>query len=67
MVDEWSHHRSLLSTLIQTLGNAFRDYTSNISEEILPDNLRRLRREIRREHKVELPFVVDPAGNCPRW
>jgi protein-disulfide isomerase len=44
------------------LGNDFRDYVFNNQLEISPENLRGYAEKFAAEHKVELPFVVDPEG-----
>ena len=44
------------------MGNEFRDYIFANQLEITPDNLRSYAEKFAAEHKVELPFVVDPGG-----
>jgi len=62
----WSMNAAVIAryfdTHSKTLGNAFRDYVFEHQREILPDNLRSYAEKFATEHKVELPFVVDPAG-----
>ena len=62
----WSMNAAIIAryfdTHSKTLGNAFRDYVFEHQREILPDNLRSYAEKFATEHKVELPFVVDPAG-----
>jgi len=62
----WSMNAAIIAryfdTHSKTLGNAFRDYVFEHQREILPDNLRSYAQKFATEHKVELPFVVDPAG-----
>jgi len=62
----WSMNGAIIAryfdTHSKTLGNAFRDYIFEHQREILPDNLRGFAEKFAAEHKVELPFVVDPAG-----
>ena len=62
----WSMNAAVIAryfdTHSKTLGNAFRDYVFEHQREILPDNLRSYAEKFAAEHKVELPFVVDPAG-----
>jgi protein-disulfide isomerase len=62
----WSMNAAVIAryfdTHSKTLGNAFRDYIFEHQREILPDNLRSYAEKFATEHKVELPFVVDPAG-----
>jgi len=62
----WSMNAAIIAryfdTHSKTLGNAFRDYVFEHQREILPDSLRSYAQKFATEHKVELPFVVDPAG-----
>jgi protein-disulfide isomerase len=62
----WSMNAAIIAryfdTHSRTLGNAFRDYVFEHQREILPDNLRSFAEKFAAEHKVDLPFVVDPAG-----
>lgn len=46
----------------KTLGNEFRDSVFEHQLEIAPDNLRGFAEKFAKEHKVDLPFVVDPNG-----
>jgi len=63
----WSMNAAVLAryfdTHSKTVGNAFRDYIFEHQREILPDNLRGFAEKFAAEHKVELPFVVDPNGS----
>jgi protein-disulfide isomerase len=62
----WSFDAAILARYFDThskaLGNEFRDYIFEHQLEILPDNLRGYAEKFAAEHKVDLPFVVDPAG-----
>jgi protein-disulfide isomerase len=62
----WSFDAAILARYFDThskaLGNAFRDYIFEHQLEILPGNLRGYADKFAAEHKVDLPFVVDPAG-----
>jgi len=62
----WSYQAAVLAryfdTHSKTLGNAFRDYVFEHQLEITPDNLRGVAEKFAAEHKVDLPFVVDPSG-----
>jgi protein-disulfide isomerase len=62
----WSMNAAIIARYFDTnskiLGNAFRDYVFEHQREILPDNLRSFAEKFAAEHKVDLPFVVDPAG-----
>ena len=42
--------------------NDFRDYIFENQPEITPDNLQSFASRFAADHKVELPFVVDPQG-----
>lgn len=65
-IHNWSMNAAVLAryfdTQSKTVGNAFRDYIFEHQREILPDNLRGFAEKFAAEHKVELPFVVDPSG-----
>ena len=62
----WSMNAAIIAryfdTHSKTVGNAFRDYIFEHQREILPDNLRGFAEKFATEQKVDLPFVVDPAG-----
>jgi protein-disulfide isomerase len=62
----WSLNAAILAryfdTYSKTVGNAFRDYIFEHQMEIVPDNLRGFGEKFAAERKIELPFVVDPAG-----
>jgi protein-disulfide isomerase len=62
----WSMNAAIIARYFDThskvVGNAFRDYVFEHQREIVPDNLRSFAEKFAAEHKVELPFVVDPAG-----
>jgi protein-disulfide isomerase len=44
------------------LGAEFRDYVFEHQLEIFPANLRQFAQKFATDHKVDLPFVVDPQG-----
>ena len=44
------------------LGTDFRDYIFEHQPEIFPTNLRQFAEKFATDHKVDLPFVVDPQG-----
>src|SRR5580658_787237 len=46
----------------QQLGIDFRDYVFEHQPEIFPTNLRQFTEKFAADHKVDLPFVVDPQG-----
>jgi protein-disulfide isomerase len=62
----WSMNAAIMARYFDThskaVGNAFRDYIFEHQREIVPDSLRGFADKFAAEHKVELPFVVDPAG-----
>jgi protein-disulfide isomerase len=62
----WSYDAAILARYFDThskaLGNEFRDYIFANQLEVTPQNLRRFADKFAAEHKVELPFVVDPDG-----
>jgi protein-disulfide isomerase len=62
----WSMNAAIIARYFDThskaTGNAFRDYIFEHQREIVPDNLRGFAEKFAAEHKVDLPFVVDPAG-----
>jgi protein-disulfide isomerase len=62
----WSMNAAILARYFDThskaVGNAFRDYIFEHQREIIPDNLRSFAEKFAAEHKIDLPFVVDPAG-----
>ncbi len=62
----WSFEAAVLAryfdTHSKTLGNAFRDSVFDHQLEMSPDNLHGFAEKFAAEHKVDLPFVVDPAG-----
>jgi len=62
----WSYEAAIIARYFDThskeLGNEFRDYIFANQLEITPQNLRGFAEKFAAEHKVELPFVVDPDG-----
>jgi protein-disulfide isomerase len=62
----WSYEAALMARFFDThskaLGNEFRDYIFSNQLEVTPQNLRGFAEKFGTEHKVELPFVVDPEG-----
>jgi protein-disulfide isomerase len=62
----WSFQAAILARYFDThskaLGNAFRDSVFEHQLEMTPDNLRGFAEKFAAEHKVQLPFVVDPSG-----
>jgi protein-disulfide isomerase len=62
----WSFNAAVIARYFDThskeLGNQFRDYIFEHQPEITPDNLQNFAQKFAGEHKVDLPFVVDPQG-----
>ena len=62
----WSFNAAVIARYFDTqgkdLGNQFRDYIFEHQPEITPDNLQSFAQKFALEHKVDLPFVVDPQG-----
>jgi len=60
----WSFKAAVMAryfdSLGKDLGNEFRDYIFQHQPEITPDNLQSFAQKFAAEHKVELPFVIDP-------
>jgi protein-disulfide isomerase len=62
----WSFNAAVLARYFDAqgkdLGNQFRDYVFQHQPEVTPDNLQSFAQKFAAEHKVDLPFVVDPQG-----
>lgn len=62
----WSYQAALLAryfdTHSETLGNEFRDYIFQHQLEITPGNLRNFAEQFAAQHKVAIPFAIDPRG-----
>jgi len=62
----WSYDAAVMARYFdetsKTLGNEFRDYIFANQLEINPQNLRNYADKFAAEHKVTLPFVIDPQG-----
>jgi protein-disulfide isomerase len=62
----WSYNAALIAHYFDThskqLGNDFRDYIFQHQPEITPQNLRGFAERFAADHKVQLPFAVDPQG-----
>jgi protein-disulfide isomerase len=63
---KWSFNAAVMARYFDTqgkdLGNQFRDYIFQHQPEITADNLQGFAQKFATEHKVELPFVIDPQG-----
>jgi protein-disulfide isomerase len=62
----WAMDAAILARYFDThskkIGNEFRDTVFRDQLEISKDNLRAFAEKFAAEHKIELPFVVDPQG-----
>jgi protein-disulfide isomerase len=62
----WSYEAAVMARYFDAtskeLGNQFRDYIFSNQLEINPQNLRGYADKFAGEHKVGLPFVIDPQG-----
>jgi protein-disulfide isomerase len=62
----WSFNAAVIARYFDThskeLGNQFRDYIFLHQPEINPDNLQGFVQRFATDHKIDLPFVVDPQG-----
>ena len=62
----WSFEGAVLARYFDThskeIGNAFRDTVFEHQLEINPQNLRGFAEKFAADHKIGLPFVVDPSG-----
>jgi len=62
----WSFEAAVIAHYFDSrsrqLGSDFRDYIFEHQPEIFPTNLRQFADRFAADHKVDLPFVVDPQG-----
>lgn len=62
----WSFEAAVIAHYFDSrskeLGNEFRDYIFEHQLEIFPTNLRQFAQKFASDHKIDLPFVVDPQG-----
>ena len=62
----WSYQAAVIAHYFDSrsrqLGSDFRDYIFEHQPEIFPSNLRQFAEKFASDHKVDLPFVVDPQG-----
>ncbi len=62
----WSYEAAVnaryFDSLSKDLGNQYRDYIFQHQMEIIPQTLRGFSERFAADHKVQLPFVVDPQG-----
>jgi len=63
---KWSFDAAVIARYFDThskqLGNQYRDYIFEHQPEITAENLRAFSERFAADHKVDLPFVVDPQG-----
>ena len=62
----WSYDAAIIARYFDTrskqLGNDFRDYIFEHQPEITPPTLRMFAEKFAADHKVDLPFALDPQG-----
>jgi len=62
----WSYDAAVMGRFFdahsKAVGNEFRDYIFANQLEITPQNLRGYAEKFASEHKIDLPFVIDPDG-----
>jgi protein-disulfide isomerase len=62
----WAYDAAILAryfdTHSKTVGNQFRDTVFQHQLEITPENLHSFAEKFGAEHKIDVPFVVDPQG-----
>jgi protein-disulfide isomerase len=62
----WSYEAAVMAHYFDSrsrqLGLDFRDYIFEHQPEIFPTNLRQFAEKFAADHKVDLPFVIDPQG-----
>ncbi|HWY56491.1 MAG TPA: thioredoxin domain-containing protein [Terriglobales bacterium] len=63
---KWSFNAAIIARYFDTrskqLGNQYRDYIFEHQPEVTAENLRGYSEKFAADHKVDLPFVVDPQG-----
>jgi protein-disulfide isomerase len=63
---KWSFDAAVIARYFDThskqLGNQYRDYMFEHQPEVTAENLRGYSEKFAADHKVDLPFVVDPQG-----
>ena len=63
---QWSFDAAVIARYFDShskqVGNQYRDYIFQHQPEITKDNLRQYSEKFAADHKVSLPFVVDPQG-----
>ncbi|HXR16927.1 MAG TPA: thioredoxin domain-containing protein [Terriglobales bacterium] len=62
----WSYQAAVIAHYFDShsrqLGSDYRDFIFEHQPEIFPTNLRQFSEKFAADHKVDLPFVVDPQG-----
>jgi len=63
---KWSFEAAVIARYFDAqskqLGHEYRDYMFEHQPEITPENMRAFSEKFAAEHKISLPFVVDPQG-----
>lgn len=63
---KWSFDAAVIARYFDThskaVGHEYRNYIFEHQPEITPENLRTFSEEFAADHKLDLPFVVDPQG-----
>jgi protein-disulfide isomerase len=66
----WSYQAAVNARYFDThskdLGNEYRDYIFSNQLEVTPQNLRGFTEKFAADHKIDLPFVVDPDGKLAK-
>ena len=66
----WSFDAAVYARFFDTkskkVGDEFRDYIFQHQDEVTRENLRRLGEEFATDHKIDLPFVIDPRGELEK-
>ena len=62
----WSYKAAVMARYFDShskeLGDQFRSYIFQHQPEIIPDNLQTFAQKFAADHRVDLPFVIDPQG-----
>lgn len=66
----WSFDAAILARFFDTkskkMGDEFRDYIFENQLQVTRENLRRFAEDFAADHKVDVPFVVDPRGELEK-
>lgn len=65
-IHNWSYEAAVMARYFDThskaVGNEFRDYIFQNQLEVNPQNLRGWAEKFAADHKIDLPFIIDPGG-----